>query len=965
MSIIVGRDRAHVRELLREFPDQEVISASAFFDKVRLLPFLYNLNLRRDDKAPLAFAQQILLSSREFSLQLAKNFVTLYSSFFHGTITPSMAYEKNSQESFAKVIEITAQIEQLMNEHQLLNSTSALFKAWRLMEEEKVLPPALAKTPRVSLRHLIDLTALEIEVIKSLSNSGIHIEVLFPLDFAKRSINVAVDHAARQFETAIDLPNLELSFDSLAEEGPLKPLIENLFVDNKVISISDEHCNINSYASFDVECNKICSNIAHLKSISPFASIAVAFRSFDEHASLFKRALLAHGLLVRDRKGEPLINSAAVALLKTIFNSCRYDLPRRELMGLINNPLFILDKEIHEINLGALLDCLGIDDNFSYSRCRYESAFSRFEKSLGENQPELVQLNTLRVFINKIKLVLSTLSTKKSWKAFLEEVKALVENYFSPENASVEALLLALKTLLPSAHFAGETKIDLRDFEGLLLLELSSITIAPIDYSDQNAVELLLLPELLGRTFDHIFIPGIAFGRLPKSMAADPLLSDQERLLLNKNLNRHVLRVILDDPFEPLSVPPRQALEPFWFASSLSAAKKSVHLSYASQDYKGVEEAPSEFFIWLMDHVRIINTNILASSSFVSHDYKRFLSGQKDTQNGVKNSLKQVLNERTAAFLNNIPSGHAFLFDSSSLKNSFEGRIEKKPSRALTPTFIEAFAQCTYAGFLNRIIGLKNNDIHMGDLDARIIGHIAHKTLEQFFGTSLSSETRIKERLKAVLKETSDDYLNKNFVPDLDIFYCYVEWLFDSLLLLTERLLEEGFKSPLAREKSFGPEENKKAVLVKSSGEPYLLGGVIDRIDAFEHGLVIMDYKLSRSERLREQGSSRALLVSNFQIPIYVRLAKQAWPNFSEPNISFTYASIRDGTLVPVWSLTKHEDLAQRIFNDEHEKSLAQAIDRIFAPVKKGAVIAQVGEHCLTCDFAFVCRKKERGCHDS
>ncbi|USN50282.1 MAG: hypothetical protein H6731_08430 [Myxococcales bacterium] len=87
-SLIIARDRAHVRELSKKFRYKEIISASAFFDKVRTLAFIYDAQLRRDDHAPLLLAQDILSQKKNFPLLYARNFVTLYSSFFHGTKTP-------------------------------------------------------------------------------------------------------------------------------------------------------------------------------------------------------------------------------------------------------------------------------------------------------------------------------------------------------------------------------------------------------------------------------------------------------------------------------------------------------------------------------------------------------------------------------------------------------------------------------------------------------------------------------------------------------------------------------------------------------------------------------------------------------------------------------------------------------------------------------------------------------------
>lgn len=62
-DLVVGRDRAHVRSLLLEDPPSEVISASAFFDIVRMLIFFANHKVERDDYASKIIAQRILQES--------------------------------------------------------------------------------------------------------------------------------------------------------------------------------------------------------------------------------------------------------------------------------------------------------------------------------------------------------------------------------------------------------------------------------------------------------------------------------------------------------------------------------------------------------------------------------------------------------------------------------------------------------------------------------------------------------------------------------------------------------------------------------------------------------------------------------------------------------------------------------------------------------------------------------------
>lgn len=949
-TLIVGRDRAHVRSLLEESPKAQIMSASAFFDHIRLIPFLYDPELRRDDSAPIAFAYNLLGQQNTFSRRMGKSFVTLFSSLFHGTMRPLEVYEQAIDQEYAPALRLAASMESLMEEHKIVNAPSALYKAWQLIKNKELIPPFLMKAPNLSLRYLIDLTALEIEVLKTLASLGINMELIFPLDFANRAINVAVDYAARQFELAENLPYLHLSFQNLASEGPLKPLVEALFQEDVMLSLDETHYTLELSASIDDEARYCAQTIAELKANAPSAKIALALRTFDVRAESYKRALLAMGLEVRDRKGKPLSESPAGLLLKTIFSACHYGLPRKDFLGLSAHPLMVLPP--HE-NPFELLDILGIDDALLLKpepACRYSEPLARLEAMLPSEQKP--KASSFAILLEHLKELLALVPKKCSWQSFLEGQLKLIRRAMKSDDRSVAALHDLVASLLLNAHHAAKHEIELAELEDMLWAELSTQTVLPEDYSDQEAVELVLLPELVGRSFDHIVIPDVAFGRLPKSLESDPLLSDEQRLRLNKIVGRSLLRVYLDDPFEPIGVPSRQALEPFWFAGAIASAKKSVHFSCASLDQNGAALAPSEFFVWLMDHVRI-ERSLAPKPTFMSHERARFEAGLKLRAEGGSSFELEAFHERRNAFLEAKPGVFAFQMEPKDLLLSFGGRLDSEPSRPLTPTMIEAFSQCRFHGFLNRIIGLSNAADALGDLDARVVGALAHQALERFFASYNKSDSEPAVLLQLVRSAVEEDYLQKNFVPNPELFFCYSDWIFASLLVLIDRLLEAGFGKPLAEELPFGlGAKGKAGELLAFKDNRYLLGGVIDRIDKHGDDVVVMDYKLSRADRLRELSAPRAFLTSNFQIPIYMRLARSAFLLKDNASISFIYASIRDGVLIDAGSEKK---------SDDTKEALAAAIDRIFAPIKKGQMLATISEQCSMCDFAFVCRKAERG----
>jgi hypothetical protein len=941
--LIVGRDRAHVRALLPHHPGCEIISASAFFDKIRIVAFLADKNLRYDDYAPVLVAHKILCETKIYPVHYANQCAQIYNSFFHGTLPPKEILKRlgEQEHSFSPVLTITAQLQDELEHHNLATKVSALYRAWRIIEEKNIVPPTLIQNTHISLRYLIDLTSLEIEIIKTLSHLGIRFDIYFPLDFSKRNFNIAIDYAAKQFELDDKNLSINLSFDSISNNSLVNNIINILLLDNNYTTTHQDICEIYQAPTLLEEADHIAERVAQRKSQNPAATIALAVRSFDQRTEIYKRALNTHNLRVKERKGQRWPLSSAGSLLQTIFDARLANYPKSLVISLAAHPLFslYLKDNGERANLCNMLEILGIDDRF-ISTCRYEDALLRYQKIYNSEQA----LN-FDNYISNIKNIINNLKSQDTLLGFLSSTEQIITTNFINTNNQNNVIIHEINKLKISSAYNQDLVLDLRDFSSLFMKLVNNITIINSNTPDYD-VELLLLPELLGRHFDHVFIADVSFGRMPQSPEVQNLLNDDQRNALNKALGMPALRVFVDDPFEPLPVPPRQALEPFWFAAALASACKSIHISYAALDLAGTEQAPSEFFIWLQKHVNII-AKPAENYKFSSAQQARFLEAKKS----LKDNYKIVLKQREAAFSTQHAESFAFGVDAAQLIKRFDGRLDLNPTRALTPTMIEAFAACAFYGFLSRIVALNYNQEN-DDIDPRIIGHIAHQTLERYF----SQENINICNLKNILDNTCESYIKNNYISSLEIFWCYIDWLYQAL----EKLIPKLNKKPCAQEKPFGLGQNSpNALRIKALNRDYLLGGVIDRVDKIDNNIIITDYKLSSLANLRALITPASLLKTSFQAPLYLRLATHEWSRHNYQNSSFLFASIRDGELLAPLTAARSTELFERIFDDHHPQSLSESIDAIFSPVISGHVVAQPGSHCKTCDFAYICRHVE------
>lgn len=965
--LIVGRDRAHVKKLVGEHPHAEVISASEFFDKIRLLAFLAHEHLRRDDFSVVVVAQEVLQKSKQFGVRYVPNFCSLYAAFYHGTSRPSDVYQtlSHDQAPSASVVEVLAAIDLRMRAHNLVTGVSALFYAWEVLKHLSTLPVSLRCYERVELVHLVDLTLLEMEVIKELSRRGLSMTVCFPMDFQRRGLNAAVDFSAKQFERCDDLHTIDLIFDNIVSDGPLRPLTDALFSDHAEITLPEQVCTITQASDLLSEADELACAIANTLVNHPTDSVAVAIRTLDARAQIFKHALVRCGIPVRDRKGVPLVSTNAFVLLEMLLSARMNHLGKRDLSGLMSNPLCSLwiAEQKTRADFLRLLDEMGIDDRISSSAPdRFHALIASFQRSLQSDDARLAILAQFEQWLLALETLLAKISEQGSCKFYLETVLELLSTAFVADDHVIAMREHIAQMARCEALQVSDVELSLREFVHLLTSQFATITIPQPDHDTLRAVELVLLPELLGRHFDHVFIVDITFGRLPFAKVSDPLLDDQARITLNQHLKKPLLRVFFDDPFEPLPVPPRQALEPFWFACAISAAKKSVHFSYAKLDESGQEQAPSEFFVWLLDHVTLTKEH-RERTLYSSPEYRRFAQGCLDAQKLHETSslILRARNERRRAFRDAIAGPYAFGFGPT-LRERFSGRLDEPPTRALTPTMVEGFSACRFRGVLDRIVNVHAQWADADDIDARGIGQIGHRALELFFQSCKAVDHEGKSALlRKILVAVGEEFVANNFVANEMVLSCHLEWLHDALLSLISAIEEQGHHSQIiAQEIPLGLGA-KKPLWLTVDDRAYLVGGRIDRIDRTPDGFLITDYKLSSIASLRADLASSAMLRRHFQMPIYVRLVAENFANAE--SVQFLFASIRDGALMPVLSAQTHPALFERIF-DRADNNLSHAIDQIFAPLKRGDAVAVMGDHCSSCDFSFLCRKAGASPHE-
>lgn len=944
-DLIVGRDRAHVRELLRAYPHSEVVSAGGFFENIRGLAFLEHPQVRLAPSRPMVLAHQWLAENQNHPVYLASSYANLFNSFFHGVCPPSLAKAKMAEENHKNpVIDALAFMELAMEKESLVTKASSLFLAMLALPKAG-LPHFLKRMEVVRFWHLVDLTLLEIHVIKMLGHLGLAIEINLPLDFQARGINSAVDFIAKQFEKTGEHSNIELHFTDIATPGPLKGLTEGLFDVDAKVTVSGDHCHMGESTTLLDEAHAVAAQISALSLKAPAPKIAVAVRTLDSRSQIYQRVLQKYGLAVKDPKGDKLSDTEAGLLLASLF-ALRVGVNKSELLAFLRHPLMAMTPRPCPDRCARLLEELGINDAVSLKIAaqHYPERIDRFLQYLAPEDEAFQAAATLREFVVNLFKLLAFIKDTDDFFGFASALKHILSvTLISDEAPAAIALKAELDRLLSDLKPDGFC-FSAPNFFLTIIKLLQSQTTPGADEDDPHAVELLLLPEVLGRKFDHIFLVDMNFGRLPKTMAQDPIFNDAERILLNQVMKRPVLRIYLEDPYEPMPVPARQALEPFWFAASVACATQKVWFSRAFYDHLGQEEVPSEFFMWLKGHVSVLPSTEALPVKYCSHEIKRLVEGQRDQ------ALAKTTGERP------------FYFGADKIAQALDGRLGPKATRTITPTFIEGFAQCRFKGLADRVL-LADPESGDEDLDIRLVGQIAHKALELFFAAppqdpQFSETLALIDRLvdEAITAQTQSHY-----IADLDLLFCQSEWLKSALVKLVWQL-HPGLPNEthkITREIAFGlGRHGFPAVKITVENQTFNIGGIIDRVDQIGQKTCVIDYKLSSVASLKARTHMSVLMESQFQLPIYLRLVADLMsPAATE--ITFALASIKDGEIVEGPDFAAHPDLLHRILDDNHPQSMARKIHEILQPLGAGEARPTPGEHCQMCAHQFFCRKGE------
>ncbi|MBN2703644.1 MAG: PD-(D/E)XK nuclease family protein [Pontiellaceae bacterium] len=577
----------------------------------------------------------------------------------------------------------------------------------------------------------------------------------------------------------------------------------------------------------------------------------------------------------------------------------------------------------------------------------------------------------------------------KAVQSAVEALEILKERIVEPEDHFNREALNAVAAALEGF---GHQVLPLSELIDLIEELLENATVKPRD-SHEQGVWVLNPHDAVGLEFDWVLFAGLNEGEFPSIPQQDALLSDNERQWLRSHLEengRHLPAMALPKAnvlFEQQSV---------LFLCALGMARHQLILSYCSADQEGNEKSESEFFrkLWTLagwpaqtepglseyDQWRIaqLGENSIFARHFASQQRtmpedrgpmpgESFLSiipsamcrapdealqaavqgrqeacGTADLQGrqevcdtGAVEHLVEMLHieSEREAFLDapfnerppSIYCGHI-----PQLKQKVADWLAAQP--ALSPTALEALAQCRYVFLLERVLHLRDERTADDTPDPMERGGLIHTILHKIYTALADGTSGIDLPSRWAVKTTTGWRLRSEggvgavplavFVPEREEEYVafsrsIAEDKLDAAVLghpgvwaaEREKVLEQILNLVRYDAQNCAAENRFPAqfefVFKDETAVPLgelKLKGVVDRVDLLfaESGELkkvrVLDYKgASRARSGAEEYRREIIRNLDCQLPVYAFAAQRHW--FGEHNTAAANAMTEAGYL--------------------------------------------------------------------
>ncbi|MGH7916250.1 MAG: PD-(D/E)XK nuclease family protein, partial [Candidatus Binataceae bacterium] len=497
-------------------------------------------------------------------------------------------------------------------------------------------------------------------------------------------------------------------------------------------------------------------------------------------------------------------------------------------------------------------------------------------------------------------------------------------------SASIGPLLQALALLGQEARaIAAARSVTLEEFAGIF--EMACAESTPAKAGAASGVRAFNVMDVRGLDFELVFIIGLNDGEFPRYNSDDPLIPDETRAALNRelavalrrrwggkapNAAGHILRTRFDHNAEDWFL--------FFLAASMPA--KRLVLSHATTNDSGNPVARSPFIdeiVRLLDAESLITrvapenfipppNDCFAACEFLnsvaeqpllraamcgviaSEERLNTIAARTEIERQRERYLRFPTREEIAATKHVEVPYRASHPDKAALAGAFTGRVvaDERLRLALSHDWngaprewseaqLNEIASCGFRFFARRILQLRDDDEPGYEQSAIETGDLVHQILRDLVSaTDFSDFIRAREAAHRVL----ETHRERARGQARDAAFVELEWRTITRIIeefvvyecarhgtrmrpADQKLLEHSFRFTLP------PQPGRESM------DEIVLAGRIDRLELYRgqdhliHAIKVIDYKTSRGMDNYQRKLEHELGVTDFQMPVYALAA--------------------------------------------------------------------------------------------
>ena len=502
---------------------------------------------------------------------------------------------------------------------------------------------------------------------------------------------------------------------------------------------------------------------------------------------------------------------------------------------------------------------------------------------------------------------------EKEFRAFnrfiklIEQVKWILDYIFKNEPVSTEDFYRYLKPVIQEATY------NLKEWA-------------------EYGVQIMPRLEILSLSCKKMIIGGLIEGDFPRRYTRDIFFNDMERHVLGLNAAEDLVaqdrflfyQLIMSQAEEIILTHPafdgEAALLPSTFIENLNALYHTENKETVKDGHHLVtaDSFLEEFSGKLNEHIGETDLNDLLtwSSLFGKENVISWLDG-------IAHYLTKQFRNMTGSFEGN-------LTDHKSIRSILQ---LEHGERRFSVSALESYAFCPMQYFMQRILGLDEEEPPEEYISAREKGSLIHNILFNFY-TYLREEKatdrpwQFRDRLFAITGTELNKLPYEGLLWTVEIESLYGndtrQGLLDTFLQEEASFLVDSGYIPRFFELAFGPAGRHQACDPASRFEPLkfkkndrtvLLTGKIDRIDINEaRQVLIFDYKLSAGTKGRQLNDMISGL--SLQLPVYALAVMKMFPDLRP--VAAAYYQVRDADncerkfMFADGSVNHHVDLPQK-----------------------------------------------------